>query len=416
MRTGLESRLRDRLTDDGYLFPDYGGYCFAHVPDTVQSVLGVGGQRSLPPDVLEGLGDSYDRVLVVLVDGFGLAHWKRHRSHPVLERLEERAHVTPLTSLYPSETAAALTTFHTARLPTSHGVLGWDVYDPVDDASYEAFTTEVTAGDETVDRDLADVFEGEPIYPALRMAGIDCRHVVPFPETYAGATCHSYGPDPTLEGFVPALREAFTAADDPASLYAYLPQIDTVAHEHGTTSTEYRTVVDRVFGTIDRALSALADLSGSVPGETLVLLTADHGHVDTRTERNVDLERFDTVMESLRRHGTGEPVRYAGSPRNLHLHLQPGRVDSVRSLLQRELDLDARVFTREAALECELFGPGPASETFRRRLGDLVVVHRHSLVWYGSDPTKLEFVGMHGGLHPDEMLVPFVAVDLEQLG
>ncbi|ARS91917.1 alkaline phosphatase family protein [Natrarchaeobaculum aegyptiacum] len=410
MRTDLESRLRNRLTDDGYLFPDYGEYCFANVADTVQSVLGVGGERSLPPDVFPDPSASYDRVLLVLVDGFGLAHWKRHRSHPVVERLEERARVTPLTSLYPSETAAALTTFHTARLPVSHGVLGWDVYDPAADATCEAFTTEVTAGDETVDRDLEDVFEGDPIYPALERAGIDCRHVVPFPETYTGATCHTYGPEPTLEGFVPVLREAFAAADDPAYLYAYLPQIDSVAHEHGSTSDEYGEVVDRVFQTIEEALSAL---DSDEAGDTLVLLTADHGHVDTRAERNVDLERFDTVMESLQRHETGDPVRYAGSPRNLHLYLRPGTVDRVRTLLERELD--AQIFTREAALECELFGPEPKSEPFSRRLGDLVVVHRDSLVWYGSDRTKLEFVGMHGGLHPDEMLVPFAAAELEQL-
>lgn len=428
MRTDLESRLRTRLSEDGYLFPDYGGYCFANVPDTVLSLLDVDGwslstaPRPLPDDVLESVGDEYGRVLVVLVDGFGLEFWNRH-DHPLLDRLEVDGTVSPLTSTYPSETAAALTTFHTGRLPASHGVLGWDVYEPVDDASFEAFTVDVTAGDESVDRDLEDVFEGDPIYPALATAGIDCRHVVPFEETYDGAAVHTYGgaesdgPGYSLEGFESTLRDAFIAADDPSYLYAYLPQIDTAAHAAGTDSDEYRTTVAKTLEAIERSLSELPgdEADETDAGETLVLVTADHGHVDTDASRSVDLESSETVMGNLQRHANGDPVRYAGSPRNVHLHLR-GDGDT-REAVRSELvgDLDARVFTAEEARERDLFGDREESDTFRRRLGDLVVCHRDQSVWYGSDPAKFELIGMHGGLHPDEMLVPFAAIDLERI-
>ena len=437
MRTDLERRLRSRLIEDGYLFPDYGGYCFAGVPDTVGSVLGADrvADRPLPADVLAGVEDSYDRVLVVVVDGFGLAFWKRH-DHPLLERLEARAPVTPLTATYPSETAAAMTTFHTGRLPAAHGAIGWDVYDPADDASYEAFTGEVTAGDESVDHDLADVFAGEPIYHALEEAGVDCHHIVPFETTYGGAVVHPYewnrdrnpagrgndGPgrdhrhdpdrDNEIEGFAAALESAVSAAEDPAYLYAYLPQIDAAAHAAGTDSVAYRETVAATFDALERALSGLETDAG---GETLVVVTADHGHVDTDPETNVDLERYDDVMARLARHGNGEPVRYAGSPRNLHLHLRdPDRDrERIRTILGDRLD--ARVFTREAVLERDLFGDETTSDVFRRRLGDLVVCHRDRSVWFGSDPAHLELIGVHGGLHPDEMLVPFAASDLSSL-
>ncbi|ELY89597.1 alkaline phosphatase family protein [Natrinema altunense] len=435
MRTDLEARLRTRRTEDGYLFPDYGGYCFAGVPGTALSVLDADGPTvpgPLPADVLAGVDGEYDRVLVALVDGFGLTFWQRH-DHPLLERLEAAGTVSPLTSIYPSETAAALTTFHTGRLPVSHGVLGWDVYDPVDDASYEAFTGRVTAGDESVDPDLADIFAGDPLYPALAAAGIDCRHVVPFPETYEGAAVHTYGgsdddgsgdggdaegtdatpPSYPLEGFESALAGAFTAADEPAFLYAYLPQIDTAAHAAGTESDEYRATVEETLGTLERALSRIAANTADAAGETLVIVTADHGHVDTDAARSVDLESFETVLDSLERHATGEPVRYAGSPRNVHLHLQGGT--AVRETVRSELAdaLEARVFTADEVREWSLFGDGEESAVFRRRVGDLVVCHRDQSVWYGSDSAKFELIGMHGGLHPDEQFVPFAAVGLE---
>jgi hypothetical protein len=38
------------------------------------------------------------------------------------------------------------------------------------------------------------------------------------------------------------------------------------------------------------------------------------------------------------------------------------------------------------------------------------------MTWYGDEhPEELDLVGMHGGLHPDEMLVPFAAVRADQL-
>ncbi|SDR00405.1 alkaline phosphatase family protein [Natronobacterium texcoconense] len=429
MRSDLETRLRDRLGGEDYLVPDYGSYCFGHVPDTVQTLLDadVEGERPLSADVLSGVGtvdssdatpldDRYDRVLVVVLDGFGLEPWTRF-DHPLLERFEDSGTVTPLTSIYPSETAAALTTFHTGRLPASHGVLGWDVYDPADDAAYEAFSTRVRAGDDAVEYDLEEIFEGEPIYPKLVECGVDCRHVVPFEETYDGAACHTYGnpdgPVHGLEGFESALAEAFAAADDPAYLFAYVPEIDTIAHAYGTSSEEYDEAVSDSLSALERGLARLE--TEDEHGDTLLVLTADHGHVDTDPERNVDLETVDGVTEALERHADGEPVRYAGSPRNLHLHLHDP--DERREAVHETLldTLDAKVFTREEVLDRNLFGDGEESDTFHRRLGDLVVCHRELSVWYGSDPTKLELIGMHGGLHPDEMLVPFAAVELEEL-
>jgi len=79
--------------------------------------------------VLAGVETDVDVVVVALVDGFGYEQFRRDRDrYDLLSRLVERGRVTPLTSIYPSETAAAITTLHTASLPVEHGLLGWDLY------------------------------------------------------------------------------------------------------------------------------------------------------------------------------------------------------------------------------------------------------------------------------------------------
>jgi predicted AlkP superfamily pyrophosphatase or phosphodiesterase len=94
------------------------------------SVLDSSFTRQLPDDVFDGVRDGgVENVVALLVDGFGYEDWKRNRaSNPFLSALTEHGTVTPLTSVYSSETAAALTTNHTGVQPVEHGLLGWYQY------------------------------------------------------------------------------------------------------------------------------------------------------------------------------------------------------------------------------------------------------------------------------------------------
>ena len=417
LRTDVASSLRAEFGEDGYLFPDYEGYCFANVPHTVASVLGVETGRTLPEDVLADADASdVENVLVVLVDGFGFEQWRRERDHhPFLDRLSAEARVTPLTSIYPSETAAAITTFHTGRLPAEHGVVGWDVYEPNADVSFETLPFRTKDGERPEDVSRSEVADARSLYVELADAGVASHHVVPFEETNEGAALHTYE---SLDEFPARVRDALRAGvtgDNPSYCYAYVPHVDHEGHRSGTTSNAYRETVGEVFEAVEEVVSQLdAADDPAVAEETLLVVTADHGHVNTDPERNVNLDRWDWLLDALQRYGDGTPVRFSGSPRNLHLHLQEGRAMEVASTLRDELD--ARVFEREEVLDRELFGDVPPSETFRRRLGDVVVSHRDlSLCWGDTEPDDLELVGMHGGLNPEEMLVSFAAVRADEL-
>ena len=72
LRDSVARRLRETRSEEAYLFPAYEDYCFANVQGTAFSVLGESLGRRLPSDVLEGIDTDVERVLVVLLDGFGL--------------------------------------------------------------------------------------------------------------------------------------------------------------------------------------------------------------------------------------------------------------------------------------------------------------------------------------------------------
>ena len=315
LRTDVADALRREFGEDGYLFPDYEGYCFANVPHTVASVLGVETgrtrtHRTLPEDVLSNVdAQGVETVLVVLVDGFGFEQWRRERDHHgFLDRLTDAARVTPLTSLYPSETAAAMNTFHTGRLPAEHGVVGWNVYEPSVDASFEALPF-VTKDGEEPPIDFGDVADADPIYSALADAGVSSHHVVPFETTTGGATKYTYESLADLPGRVRDALDATRREDARSYCYAYLPHVDAAAHRTGTDSANYRETVGEAFAAIEAGLAGLDDTAAD---ETLVVVTADHGHVNTDPERNVNLDAKDWLVDALARHPTGRPCDSRG--------------------------------------------------------------------------------------------------------
>jgi hypothetical protein len=422
LRDDVEADLRDRKQDGPRLSPAYEDYCFGNVPGALTSALGEPtGTRRLPGDVYDDVDDvavdderDVDYVLLFLVDGFGLAQWHDHRDHPVVSGVEDATTVTPLTSVFPSETAAAITTLNTGVYPAEHGVLGWNVYDPALDASFRGLGFHGKAGADVAAYDPEDAYAVDPLYTELGERGVDCHLVAPFPNQYSGATGHRYdGGDPST--VVAATADAVDDADDPAYVYVYLPQVDHEGHHTGTRSEAYASMVDETWTAVADAVGA-ARAAVDDAADVLVAFAADHGHVDTDPERNVDLGAYPTVVDGLERYDVDdEPVYLSGSPRNVELHVREGARADVRRVLEE--DVDAFVLDDETVLERELFGDGPLSAETERRVGDIVALHPDLGTWFGGDveEDELRLVGMHGGLHPDEMLVPFAAGRLDDV-
>lgn len=418
----VADRLLANEVAPGYVRPSYDDYCFANVPATVGSLLDVDlDGPTLPDDVFETTSD-VETVVVVVVDGFGYEQWKRHHAdHEFFTLLTDRTAVTPLTSIYPSETAAAIEpieTYHSARTPVEHGLIGWNIYVDECDTVIESlpFQTkgEVDAGEALgITPDILK--EGESVAEQFVSEGVELWQVMPEPiigDSDSATVPFTPVPYDGLDEFTAGLRNAIQIADS-GYVFAYLPQIDAAAHEVGTDGDEYRTTLAEIAVALDQSILGLAEETRE---RTLLAVTADHGHVDTDPERNVDLLEFDAIAEHVGTDAHGTPL-FGGSPRNVHLYLDGTDPERVRDEMAAKLgtEYQALVLTREDALAEGLFGPGEPSETFTRQCGDVLVVPHDLGMWHGGEPDELEQIGMHGGLHPNEQLVPFAAVRLDAL-
>src|SRR3954447_7940229 len=101
---------------------------FAALPATVERLLG-GVPGGLPDTALPPRGTP-ERVALVLLDAFGMRFAERHADHPLLRRIARDGVITPLRSQFPSTTTAHVTTVHTGRPVTEHGLYEWKLYEP----------------------------------------------------------------------------------------------------------------------------------------------------------------------------------------------------------------------------------------------------------------------------------------------
>lgn len=395
--------------EDGYLYPDYEGFCVANVPGSLFARLGAGTADRLPDTALRGMAGNAETVLVCLIDGFGYRLWERYEGdYDVLSTFETDGSVTPLTSVYPSETAAAMTSLHTGAYPAEHHLLGWFQYLDQIDLTVASLPFVTADGTPAADRNPAAhprmLFAGEAVYTRAGRDGISSAVVHPADiadsgytrRATAGAVSVGYR---SLHGLPRTVGETLSRDDDPDYVFVYLPQVDAAGHDVGTEHPSFHNTVDTALSTVEAIYESV---ESEVADRTLAVLTADHGLVDTVPADNIDLHGIDTVWQHLRTDPSGNPIPPFGSARNVHFPLEPNGVAAVESALA---PLDARVLTRAEAIDRELFGPVGYGPAFERRCGDLIVSHRDRALWHREH--ERTFVSHHGGLNPVEMLVPF---------
>jgi hypothetical protein len=113
----------------------------------------------------------------------------------------------------------------------------------------------------------------------------------------------------------------------------------------------------------------------------------------------------------------GKRILPWGSPRDVFLRVQEENLPEIATWLTRRLAGKATVMTIDQAVQQQLFGLGEGHRHFKRRVGNVLILpHGDSLIWYEHlKGKKFQLRGMHGGLRPDEMLIPLAVANLATL-
>lgn len=369
--------------------------------------------------------ESTEKVVLFLLDGFGYRQWVRYMdAHAYLRRFTERGVVAPITSVFPSTTAAALTTICSGLTPQEHGLPEWLVYvEELDRAIFTIPFVYADAAGGSVSPEFAStlLYEGVTIYEQLAQYDIPSytfNHVAHTGDPYStvtkrGSTNVSYK---NASDMLVNLRRAVSAVAGPAYFYVYWDLIDSISHTYGPHSDQYLAELNSFFHLMQTEFVDKLD-ARSASGLS-VLMTADHGHVRIDPNETIFLNDVPLVMRNLRRGRDGQRILPWGSSRDCFLAIEPDRLEETYACLTQMLAGKAEVLRIDEALARGLFGQGAMHPRFRARLGDLLIIpHDGITIWFEHKPGERSHakLGMHGGLSLDELLVPFACAHAGQL-
>lgn len=387
--------------DTGGLRPHYERYSLLAVADTILDLFGAEhGGRSLREEM--GLERS-DVVVSFIVDGIGYLKLEELIARGEVN-VSRFAHYLPLTSVFPPTTTTALTTLSTGVSPIVHGVLGYKLFLREVGAVVNMIKLSAPGAPsdsiKNVGVELEKFVTVPTIYERLKEIGVKTYLFLPKFIVNSGLSGILYRgveeivPFISLSDLFVLLREVLFRPGK-ALMGVYWPVTDTLAHLYGPESEPFTVEVSHFF----RALNAGLLAKGlGVP----VLLTSDHGFVEINPES--DLINVKEIPE-LRRAIVFQPV---GDLRAAYFFVHRGGEEAVRDYLERAYPGEFLVMDSREALEGKLWGPEEPGEEAVARVGDLVALARGKKLFFWPEGEEFKLRGMHGGLTPQELLVPFL--------
>lgn len=372
----------------------------AIVPGSLCDVLPAAAALLGVSDAVDALGltrwvGEVRRVLLVLVDGMGRQLLPEMAAGaPLLASVlaGDLGRLDELTCTFPSTTPTSLVSLGTGVAPGEHGVLG--------------FTVRVPGSGRVLNhilwRDDPPPASWQPVptwFERLTHAGIGVRALLPAAfidsgltrAAYRGAQFHAAQAGP---GYGRQLADALAAA--PGLVYGYTAELDTAAHLSGIGSPQWHTAAGHVDGLLTELVEAL-------PPDAALLVTADHGGLNSPATARVDIGTDPRLAAGVR--------VVAGDPRVRYLHTVAGAADDVAAAWSEILAGRADVRSRDDAVAQGWFGSVRAAHL--PRIGDVVVTCTGDTAVQATGyepPEAAQLVGMHGAATPAEMAIPLITL------
>lgn len=329
---------------------------------------------------------SVESAVVILVDGLGYANVRESAGHARWLWTAMQAQKASNT-VFPSTTAAALTSFATGKLPGDHGFVGYRVLDRSRGVSQNLLSGwnnwESSAGwrngDTITDRLPAGVrahFVGPGAYARSGFTNV----IMPTAEYVPGATMS--------DRFEVAKRLVSTAGN---LVYLYVPELDQAAHASGVGSLDWLSRLEGLESELRDFLTGLGRGVGAI-------LTADHGVVDVDKRNHLHLDELELPEVSF----------VGGDTRCAYIYLANAHdLDSARSAVIKAWG-DSVYVTTESELRAAGWIRGDSSMAAQRWPEILVLAKKAVAIYHRefSAPKSYAMIGHHGSISTEELQIP----------
>lgn len=408
----LEYRYK---SDAHFVYPDYDGYNFSNINSTILSLFNIKHEgKNLDKKLYSNICGT-KKVVFIYIDGLGYDSWINYLGkYRAFKEINESGIVSPITSLFPSTTAAASNTINTGLTPAEHGLFEWrlyiDRYDmvmkslpfiPVYKQDREKFIE--------ANPDPSVLFHGKTFYETLKENGIK-PYVVSRSELlkssysrimYSGAK-EKKRYDFLFEGFL-ILKKLLEKIKDNSYVFFYIEEPDKMEHRYGPGSPEHLESLHYIAGLFNTLFESLSGQDISI------IISSDHGFTPVNNKIYV------SGVENLMPTKNGKRMPETWSPRDMAMYSD--NPEKLKLFLEHQLDGKADVITKQELLTSGILGSRNVDEKYASRIGDVIVLpYSGNTVWYKYyEDDIIKDRGMHGGLSREEMIIPLATINLKDI-
>jgi hypothetical protein len=282
-------------------------------------------------------------------------------------------------------------TFGTGLPPGQHGLVGYQVREPGQDHLFNEL--------DWIDGPNPVQWQPHPtVFERTASAGIPVTMVGPQKFDGSGLTTAAlrgarFAEARDLAAAVDAAVAAARATKS-ALVYLYWGDVDRTGHQYGCDSLQWGEAVEHLDAELRR-------LRASLPADTSLTVTADHGMVDVPDAAKTDIATDAELRDGIELVG--------GEPRGLQLYCRPGAAADVAATWTSRVGADGWVLTRESAAAAGLFGD--VAPEVLSRFGDVIVAVEAPIGFVDTrvmNSRIVRLIGQHGSLTAAEQHVPFI--------
>ena len=350
---------------------------------SVQKHFGVKAEHSPLPEFDKLLKKNYKNVVLMLFDGLGVSAINEHLPEDSFLR---KHLICGISSVFPSTTVAATVTVMTGLSPAEHAWLGWDLY-------FKEIGENVAVFRNTLQKD------GKPAAD-YNVA----RRYIPYKDIFeqieqVNGKGTAYCVSPFSEYHSKSVRnicktvKRLSKKRQKKYIYTYWYQPDKAMHGYGVKSQQTHEQILLINSEVEKLCKKLKN--------TLIIITADHGHCDSKNEY---LEDYPELSAMLKRPPSIE------ASRALSLFVKDDMLDKFKKEFNRHFADDFILLTKEEVFDKNIFGSGTPHQRAYDFIGDFLAVATGEKSLF-IKREELNFIGVHAGLTEDEMIVPLIAIE-----
>jgi len=385
--------------------PDYKDNSIVNLMSTILTHFGVDSPyQNLKIFQPNELADD-ETIILLIIDELGYNFLDEHRRDSFLfENLRGK-----ITSVFPTTTAAAMTSFYSGIAPQNHGVPAWFTY-----LREIGMVSVILPFKPRGFRNIAfeknnirssDIFSFKKLFEHLKY---DYYSILP--NAINGSEYSNYVMEGStqigyedLDDFLEKILSTALPKSDKKKNYivAYWSKFDAISHDSGIQS---QTTLDH-FRELDKKVEEFSSKLKEKDHKIRLIITADHGLIDTTPEHTIWLKDHPKLSETL-------VLPVCGEPRAPFFYVRPSKVSDFENYIKNHLNHTGELIKGEALIKKNYYGLFEPNKQLFNRTGDYILLMKDNYILRDEliGETRHKLIGNHGGLSNEELYVPLIII------